>query len=191
MALYAFFGYSENFMIRIGFTQVTNSIDVHWWPSLAFGSIKAYLYKHLGDNVSIDRVPAQDLYKYDIAAISSTSQNYNIAMQIAYYVKQKNPKIITIIGGSHITWLPQTLIKEFDFGVMGEGEQTFLEFVQHVMRQGSVEDLFKINGLVLHGDDYLINTPQRELIEPLDKIPFAFREPAPAPHLFTSSRMSI
>ncbi len=172
--------------MRIGFVHVTNQYDVHWWPSLAFGSLKAYLHKYLGDSVEMHRVNLQDLHKYDIVAISSTTQDYNQAKRIAANVKQQNPKAVTVLGGSHVTWLPQTLSSDFDFGVIGEGEQTFLELVNYVANGKKEQDLFTINGVIFHHEGDLIAAPPRALIEPLDNIPFAFRELASQPHLFTS-----
>lgn len=175
--------------MKIGFVHVTNRYDVHWWPSLAFGSLKAYLHKYLGDSVTMNRVDPADLYKYDIAAISSTTQDYNQAKLLAETVKKQNHKAIVVIGGSHITWLPDTLSTYMDFGVMGEGEQTLLELVQFITSNGNLHDLpelLKIKGLVINwGRGNIISGP-RALIEPLDNIPHPFREPASQPHLFTS-----
>jgi radical SAM superfamily enzyme YgiQ (UPF0313 family) len=143
------------------------------------------MHKHLGDSVVFDRVGVDKLHEYDIAAISCTTQDYNFARNIARHVKTKKPKIITILGGSHITALPNTLTSEFDFGCIGEGEQTLVEFVKHVMKSGSVEDLLKIDGLVHHYSSTMRNNP-RAFIDPIDQIPFPFREPAFVPHLMTS-----
>lgn len=169
--------------MKIGFAHVTNQYDVHWWPSLAFGSLKSYLHKHLGDSVTMDRVNPNDLHKYDIVGLSSTTQDYNQTKRIAYHVKQQNPKAMVILGGSHITWLPQTLSPDIDFGVIGEGEQTLVELVQYAMK---MKDLFAINGTVFHHNGGLLMAPPRALIDPLDNIPPPFREPASQPHLFTS-----
>ena len=78
--------------MRIGFLQATNVIDVHWWPNLAFGSLKAYLHKHFGDSITMERAHPGNLHEYDISALSCITQDYNIAKQIAYAVKQRNPK---------------------------------------------------------------------------------------------------
>lgn len=175
--------------MKIGFVHVTNTYDVHWWPSLAFGSLKAYLHKHLGDSVVMDRVNPTWLHKYDIAAISSTTQDYNQAKALAQKVKQENPKAIVVVGGSHITWLPDTLSTYMDFGVIGEGEQTLLELVQFIMSNGNLHDLtelVKIKGLAINWGRGNILSGSRTLIEPLDNIPHPFREPASQPHLFTS-----
>jgi hypothetical protein len=45
-------------------------------------------------------------------------------------------KKFTIVGGIHITLLPNKLASEFDVGVLGEGEQTFLELLQTFKKYG-------------------------------------------------------
>lgn len=175
--------------MRIGFIQATSDVDVHWWPSLAFGYLKAYLEKHLDRSVTMDRIGRQEMTNCDIVGISSTTQDYPIAKQIAAEAKKANSKVITIIGGSHITYLPETLTPEFDFGVIGEGEQTLLELVQHIISKGNARDLpdlVKIKGLIINWGRGNFFSDPRELIVPIDNIPFPFREPAHAPHLMTS-----
>ncbi len=162
--------------MRIGFLQATNAIDVHWWPNLAFGSLKSYLHKCFGDSVIMERAHPGNLHEYDIAALSCITQDYNIAKQIAHEVKQKNPKSITVLGGSHVTWLPQTLTRDFDFGVIGEGEQTFVEFVDYIKSARRPEQLFTIPGLVFWHDGGLLCAPARQFIEPLDSIPPPIRD---------------
>ena len=162
--------------MRIGFLQATNEVDVHWWPGLAYGSLKSYLLMHSDKSVTMERANPGNLHEYDIAAISCTTQDYNIAKKIANDIKQKNPGIVVILGGSHVTWLPQTLTIDFDFGVIGEGEQTLVELVDYIKSGRKSEQLFTINGVVFHWDGGMMAAPPRELIEPLDNIPPPIRD---------------
>lgn len=175
--------------LKIGFIQAKNEIDVNWFTPLAFGYLKSYLDKYLDFPVEMRFLEQiKDIEYYNIIAISSTSQDFSIAQKIAYTVKICSKDIITILGGHHITCFPQTLPKNIDIGVCGEGEQTFLELMQffsdNTLDVGA--DLKKISGLVFRGDDGLVMTPARELIQPLDKIPFPHREAAEKFYLFSS-----
>ncbi|MCG7851193.1 MAG: radical SAM protein, partial [Methanosarcinaceae archaeon] len=127
--------------------------------------------------------------EFDIIGISSTSQDFAVATEIARSIKQSKEKIITILGGHHITYLPQTLPKEVDVGVLGEGEQTFLELIR-LLSDNSLhitpEDLEKIDGIVFHSDRGPTVTSCRKLIEPLDNIPIPFRLKSDKIYLFTS-----
>jgi len=175
-------------MLKIGFIQIISIYDAQWLPSLIFGTLKAYLHRHLDDSVDMFRLTNDNLRVCDIVAISTTSQDYNDAKAIARSIKAQKPDVITIIGGHHVTWLPWTLTQDFDFGVIGEGEQTFLEFIKYVMNGRKEEELYTIPGLCFWRDGGLVYAPLRPLIEPLDKIPFAFRElPANSTrHIFTA-----
>mgnify|MGYP001558783041 CR=1 FL=1 len=178
--------------LRIGFIQATNEIDVEWYKPLAFGYLKSYLEKYLPNSVDIDiqfLETLEDINKVDILAISSTSQDFNIAKKIAESAKEYNKEIITILGGHHITYLPETLTKEFDIGVMGEGEQIFLDMVLYFVDNGlrlKTDTLKNIKGIVFRDNGNIVITLARELIEPLDRIPFPFRSKDSVPYFFTS-----
>jgi radical SAM superfamily enzyme YgiQ (UPF0313 family)/SAM-dependent methyltransferase len=176
--------------LKIGFIQAKNDIDVNWFKPLAFGYLKAYLEKYLDIPVSMYFLESlKNPEDFDIIAISSTSQDFAIAGKIARSVKQRGKEIITILGGHHITYLPQTLPKEIDVGVMGEGEQTFLELVRFFFRNSlriEPKDLKNIKGIIFHENDSLTITPRRELISPLDNIPFPYRSKSEKPYLFSS-----
>ena len=170
--------------MRIGYIHATNHHDSHCWPSLAFGYLKSYLHKHIGDAVSMERVTAHGPQKFDVIAISAASQDYNQAKWIARKVKEQSPSVLVVLGGSHVTWLPETMTQDFDFGVMGEGEQTFLELVM-VLMDGGGHHL--INGMAGHDGrgGWGINPP-RQPIEPLDLIPPPHRDQCDDQHIFTS-----
>ncbi len=64
----------------------------------------------------------------DIVGISSVTQNFSIAQEIAKRIK-KESDIPVIVGGHHITALPNNLTEHIDIAVLGEREQTFLELL--------------------------------------------------------------
>ena len=113
-------------------------------------------------------------FKPDLVGISCVSENYNAASEYAKMAKSK--RIPVIIGGIHISMIPQTLRKEMDIGVIGEGEQTFLELVEHYEKNGNFKNVENINGLVYWSNGQLKFTKPRELIDSLDKIPFPARD---------------
>jgi radical SAM superfamily enzyme YgiQ (UPF0313 family) len=173
--------------MRIGFVYVRDPEDDTPIVELVFGYLKAYLHKHLSDSVEMIRADFENLHRCDVIAISTLSQDWNRAKDLAQYIKQQHPGMPIVIGGQHVTWLPGTLIPEIDFAVIGEGEQTFLELIQYFLNGRKEEDLFKINGLVFWKDGQLIAAPRRELIANLDDIPHPYREGITNNrHIFTS-----
>ncbi len=153
--------------IKIGFIQATNKIDVQWFKPLAYGYLKSFLDENLGSVAAIDYVTSlKELQKYNVIAISSTSQDFAHAMEIAREAKRKNKETINILGGHHITYLPHTLSEVFDLGVLGEGEKTFLELIRYLIKRELTIDYLtvrNIKGLAFHDHDRVITTERREL----------------------------
>ena len=86
-------------------------------------------------------------------------------------VKKLRP--IIIVGGPHATALPRATMEEcqyIDYLVYGEGEVTFIEFL-NALRDG--KSLAEIDGLYYRQSESILNTKPRTFIENLDQIPFA------------------
>jgi radical SAM superfamily enzyme YgiQ (UPF0313 family) len=68
-----------------------------------------------------------------------------------------------LLGGPHISALPDKLPKAFDVGVVGEGEETFLELLELLRREGkySPSSLRGIAGISYHEDDAVAVTARR------------------------------
>ena len=151
------------------------------YPPLGIGYIASYLRKYQGlrDIVVIDGAMGEDvlekteLHEPDIIGISSASLEFSNAIRYGIEIKEKF-NIPVVIGGPHISALPHTLPPCFDIGVIGEGEQTMLELVKLYESEGGFDKkrLREINGIAYHEDDGVTITERRELIEPLDKIPY-------------------
>ncbi len=111
-----------------------------------------------------------------LAGITCTTPTVNSAAQLAAAIKAHAPDVVTVIGGSHASALPEPTLREFpafDCLVFGEGETTFLELCIRTRdggRDGSINGLaFRENGSVT------LNAP-RQLIADLDSIPFPARD---------------
>ncbi len=147
------------------------------YPPLGLAYIASYLEKYGGYkdvfietdmNAALDKRP-------DIVGISSVTPNFNKAVKIAGEIKTASD-IPIIIGGAHITALPHTLPECFDFGIVAEGEQTMLELLNALENNGRSNSFEHIDGLVYREANKLIHTKKREMITPLDNIPFPKRE---------------
>ncbi len=153
------------------------------YPSLGLGYVASYLQKYgffsdisiveCGQNIALEKIRATNP---DIVGFGSTTPGFFGNVSVAKELK-KELDVFTVIGGTHITSLPQTLPRAFDFGILGEGEQTFMELLQAIEagKQGSAH-LKKINGLAFHDGKKVKISKPRALIEPLDKIPFPARK---------------
>lgn len=110
-----------------------------------------------------------DSFDPDVVGISSVSQNYNIAEKYARLSKEKGKKVL--VGGVHISLLPQSLSKNMDIGIIGEGEKTIVDLFKN-----NFENLSKINGIVYRNNGEIVHTKPRELLTDLDMVPYPARD---------------
>ena len=118
-------------------------------------------------------------YTPDIVGISSVTETFNIAKRISAFVK-KNKNIPVIIGGVHISALPENLTADMDVAVIGEGEQTLLDLVESIYGRGLTFDkLNRIPGIAYRENGILKLTQGRSMISPVDLIPLPDRSVLP------------
>lgn len=148
-------------------------------PPLGVAYIASYLKEYSKiDDLDVIIVDKEDHMKRiqkekpDIVGISSVTKEFSETQQFAKEVKSKF-NIPVIIGGVHITSVPNSLDTSFDLGVLGEGEQTTLELLDSYKRFGTFkpEELKKIDGIAFRNNGKLSITKPRQFITPLDKIP--------------------
>ena len=158
---------------------LVNILDVAEVPPMGLVYIATYLREHFGfENTKIIDINAENVwngikrYKPDVIGISSMTITYSKAMELAKRIKQELD-VPCLIGGAHISTLPSSLSDDFDFGIVGEGEQTMLELIQLYEKYGEFqkEKLKEIKGLAYHNNGKVNLTEKRDLILPLDKIP--------------------
>lgn len=165
--------------MRVLFLNVVDEhrpIHTRYYP-LAFGYLVNFCETYLPDK-PFKYLYAENLkrgvlksFKPDVVAMTCITENYNLAISHANTVKNYNENVKVLIGGVHITALPNTLSRNMDFGVLGEGEQTFLELLHN-----DFEPSRYIKGLVYWKNGKLYKTQRRSLIEPLDLIPHPKRD---------------
>jgi len=153
-------------------------------PPLGLAYLSSYAKKYGGyrEIFIVDEaepINKLEAIKPDIIGIGSFSMNFKAANDFAFQLKQRM-NVPMIIGSHHITQFPQHLLKSnFDIGVLGEGEETFLEILGACERDGcsSMGSLEKIKGVAFKTKEGGLRiTERRPLIEPLDKIPFPDRD---------------
>ncbi|MFH1751766.1 MAG: radical SAM protein [archaeon] len=169
---------------------------------LSLASIAAFVREKGNHEVKVvDENVGQKLsnfkdFKPDLVGITSATPLFVDALRCANESKKLFPNALTIIGGIHVTSLPEHTMQnysEFDFGVVGEGEQTVLELCNHFQEKGklSKEELTGINGLVFKKEGKIIRTPKRELIQNLDDIPIPARDLFEMKEFYTQPRAVI
>jgi radical SAM superfamily enzyme YgiQ (UPF0313 family) len=108
----------------------------------------------------------------DIIGITMLTGTYKSAENIGRIAKESDEDIAVVVGGTHPTVLPEETIKNeyFDYVVRGEGEYTFLDFVNGLR----IEDIHGLTYVNKRGE--IVNNPDREFIEDIDSLPFSRRD---------------
>lgn len=123
---------------------------------------------------NVDKV-SDFIHAWDPCLIGITSMTINFmnAQKIATFLKEKFNSIPIALGGAHITATPletMTNYSCFDFGIIGEGERTFLELIEKFKNYDSLKE---IEGIIWRDDDNrIIINEGRPVIENLDILPF-------------------
>jgi len=145
-------------------------------PRLGLGYLMSYVNKHRQDVIfdllflKEDSIQKVKEFKPDIIGFTSATFTNNKIVHIAIGVKENFPSIPLILGGIHITLFPGSLPECFDVGVIGEGEETFLELIKKYAENRTLMDT-SIKGIVFRDKGNLIDTGHREAISPIDLIP--------------------
>lgn len=108
----------------------------------------------------------------DVIGFSVLTSSYQYCVKIASKIKKiYNPTML--IGGPHISGVPQSLQFPFDIGVIGEGEQTLAELLKMLQKKDplSHDQLFKIKGIAYRHNGKVIVTPPRPFLKAKD-IPY-------------------
>lgn len=146
-------------------------------PAYLISALRVHFGEHFFDFKIIDG-GNEDIIKRQIAdfspnitGISAVTQNFNLAESCAAFLKKNN--IPMIIGGVHISMLPESLPKEADVACLGEGEETIVELMELFVKEKSFprEKLKNIKGIAFWDDCYnFVMTPARPQISNLDMI---------------------
>jgi radical SAM superfamily enzyme YgiQ (UPF0313 family) len=107
-----------------------------------------------------------DVLSSDLVGISTTTSTAPEAYRIARRVKEVG--IPVVVGGPHVTFLPDEALAHADFCVRGEGEDTFPELID-ALDAGSGFD--SIAGLSYRADGECRHNPDRGLVKDLDLLP--------------------
>jgi radical SAM superfamily enzyme YgiQ (UPF0313 family) len=176
-------------MKKVLFIRAIESINevATRYPGLGLAYLVSALRSHFSEDYfefkiiergSVAEVKKQILsFKPDIVGISTITQDFNIAKEYAAFCKSES--IPVIMGGVHITMLPESLFKEVELACLGESEETIIEVFELFDKRGEFlkDEIRKIKGIVFRDDNgELIITEPRPLIENLDDIKLPARD---------------
>ena len=142
------------------------------------------------DSMSISDIrSAVDYHMPDVVGITAMTVMIDAAAEIAEAVKEEHKNITTILGGVHVTAEPSETLRRydsFDFGVVGEGEVVFMDFLEAMWKNKPYKG---VQSLVWREGEKINVNPRRAFFKGLDEFP------PPAfdlvPNLFNHYRLSV
>lgn len=118
-------------------------------------------------------------FKADLVLFSTYIWNAEYTCKILPDIKKILPNCIIGAGGPEFGYGAEKYLKNIpslDFIMFGEGEQTFVDFIESIKSKNNLNILKDIAGLYIRDSEKIIFTKNRALIENLDSIPFPYPE---------------
>lgn len=106
-------------------------------------------------------------FRPDLVGITMVSLDYMDTLRLIRKMK-KRVSVTVVVGGPHVSCQRESLMErhlEIDYGVIMEGEQTFMELISGMAPS-------TIKGLLYRSGSRVVFTGQRPFIKNLDAIPF-------------------
>ena len=107
----------------------------------------------------------------DYLGLSATTISVTNAARIAERVKELVAGVVTIVGGPHVSAVPERTLEAFaslDYGVVGEGEHSLFDLLE---RLESGEAVDGVQGLAFRRGDSIVANPRAPYIDDLDELP--------------------
>ena len=120
---------------------------------------------------------AERVVDTDVIGITAMTPTIGTALSIAHHIKQKTPHLKVIMGGPHVTLLPEetlTTSNDIDVIIRGEGDVTIIDLLKSIENQQS---LSSIEGISYKQNGKIIHTLDRTSIVDMNSLPY------PAYHL--------
>jgi anaerobic magnesium-protoporphyrin IX monomethyl ester cyclase len=107
----------------------------------------------------------------DYLGLSATTISVTNAARIAEHVKRALPGVVTIVGGAHVSAVPErtlTACPSFDYGIVGEGEVALFALLDRLERGAPLDDL---PGVAHRSGGLVMANPRAPYIDDLDALP--------------------
>jgi len=103
----------------------------------------------------------------DLVGISTITPTAPEAYRLGDHFRARGLPVV--LGGPHVSFLPEEALEHADFVIRGEGERSFPLLVDALNGKASLED---VPGLSFRHNGRVRNNPLPELLEDLDSLPF-------------------
>jgi radical SAM superfamily enzyme YgiQ (UPF0313 family) len=107
----------------------------------------------------------------DYLGLSATTISVTNAARIAERVRRALPQVVTILGGAHVSALPERTLRAFpsiDYAIAGEGEVSLFALLERLERGAPVDD---VPGVARRDGELVAAAPRAPYIDDLDTLP--------------------
>jgi anaerobic magnesium-protoporphyrin IX monomethyl ester cyclase len=172
---------NKNRKFKIALIDPLTGVRPHYIPT-GLCYLSAYLKRDIASQIdikilSLSLQTINKLYEYDpdLIGFTALTHNFNLVRQMVIKIKQNRKNIMLVLGGQHISMAPWSMPEEFDYAILGEGEEAFLKFTRSLL-SNSIMDNQVLPGIQYWNDGKLTAVSKLPLIESLDDIPFPDRD---------------
>lgn len=150
---------------------------------------RVHLIDAKGQGTALDEVCRRiEALRPDYLGLSATTISVTNAARVAERVKRALPGAVTILGGAHVSAVPERTLRAFpgiDYGISGEGEVALFALLERLEREAPVDDL---PGVAHRQGGLVIANPRAPYIDDLDSLPAPAWDLLPDfPHRFQPS----
>jgi len=127
----------------------------------------------IADKDNVDRYIRR--YQPEILAVSCVTATYPVARDLLIYVQQHHPKLKTIIGGHHATFMYKEVSEDtkVNYICRGEGEEVFPQLLAELEKGNEFP---AIEGIVYYRDSQFHNDNQIVIMQNIEYLPKITRE---------------
>jgi len=110
-----------------------------------------------------------DRVDYDVLGIGGMTTIYYYIKQISKYVKEKQPNIPIMVGGSAVSPIPEHVLTNThaDVACINEGEEIIVNLVKALVSKADLQD---ISGIAFKRNGKIIHTKKRGRVRDLDAL---------------------
>ncbi len=123
----------------------------------------------------------------DVVGLTATTFGFRSARGVTRRIRERLPGVITLLGGPHVTHDTTAALaegEEFDYGVVGEGEELLPLILEELDRQGNIIDFNGVRGMAYRTSTNEVHfTGAAADVRDLDSLPFPARHLLPL-HLY-------
>tara|TARA_Y100000310_G_scaffold325155_1_gene388202 strand:- start:918 stop:2930 length:2013 start_codon:yes stop_codon:yes gene_type:complete len=176
---------------KVGLVQINNSFDGQSYFPLSIGYLHSHAKRHASNFDDFEfltpiykRMAVDDaverLSDADLVGFSTYVWNFEISLEIARRLKERNSDVVTLFGGCHVPDTKEKGLEDFlrkndfvDVAATGEGERVFTSFLENSPNRDwqNVPSLAYLDSGTNLVQSRFVQTPLAGRIEDLNEIP--------------------